>query len=120
MGYSPIPTDICLVGIDNNSIDKFDTQDQSPVYDTDDPAQSEYPIDYDNSPCQVTDTYDWQDNNIDDVCALIDTGAMVTCIGLKSIIHFYKAYTKLHPCPICLKAALDTNQSVIPEGHGIL
>ena len=79
MGYSPIPTDICLVGNNNNSIDKFNTQDQLPVYNTDDPAQSQYPVDYDNSPCKVTDTYDWQDNSVNDVCALIDTGAMVTC-----------------------------------------
>ena len=120
MGYSPIPTDICLVGTDDNSIDEFDTQEQSPVYDTDDPTQTKYPVDYANSPCDATDTYNWQDDNVDDVRALIDTGAMVTCTGLKSIIHLYKAYTKLHPCPIRLKAALDTNQSVVPEGHGIL
>ena len=116
MGYSPIPTDIRLVKLDDNSVDEFDTPEQSPVYDTDDPSK----IKYDDSPCTVIDSYDWSDDDIDDVRALIDTGAMVTCTGTKHIIHQYKPYTKLMQCPIRLKAALSSNDCVIPEGHGFL
>jgi len=32
MGYSPIPTDICLVGLDDESIDEFSTPEKSPIY----------------------------------------------------------------------------------------
>ena len=45
---------------------------------------------------------------------------MVTCTGTKHIIHNFKLYTKLKQCPIRLKAALSSNDSVIPEGHGFL
>ena len=86
MGYSPIPTDICLVERDYNSVDEFDTPEQSPVYDTYDPSD----IDYDDLPCTVADPYDWSDDDIDDICALVDTGAMATCTGTKHIIHHYK------------------------------
>ena len=65
MGYSPIPTDIRLVGLDDNSIDEFDTPDQSPVYDTDDLHPCN--LAYDNSPCDVADPYDWNDDSIDDI-----------------------------------------------------
>ena len=34
MGCSPIPTDIFLVGVHDDSNDKFDTPEQSPVFDT--------------------------------------------------------------------------------------
>ena len=65
--------------------------------------------------------YDWTNDNIDDIiCTLVHTGAMVTCRGAKHIIHHYKPYTKLKHCPICLEAALSSNDSVIPEGHGFL
>ena len=116
MGYSPIPTDIRLVELDDNSVDEFDAPEQSPVYDTDDPSD----IDYNDSPCTVTDSYDWSDSDIEDIYALVDTGAMVTCTGTTHIIHHYKSYTKLRQCPICLKAALSSNDCVIPEGYGFL
>ena len=119
MGYSPIPTDICLVGADNDSVDEFDSADQSPICDTDDP-QPEHAIDFDDTPCAIADTHNWDDDDIDDVRALVDTGAMVTCTGLKHIIHHYKSYASRRPCPIRLKAALSTNDSVTPEGYGFL
>ena len=117
-GSSPIPIDICLVGLDDNSVNKFDTHEQSPVYDTDDPPSED--LDYKDSPSPIVDPYDWTNDDIDDDCALIDTGAMVTCTGNKHIIHNFKSYTKLKQCPICLKAALSTNDSVIPVGYGFL
>ena len=116
MGYSPNPTDICLVELDDNSVDEFDTPEQSPVYDTDDPSD----IDYDDLHCTIADPYDWSDDNIDDICALVDTRAMVTCTGTKHIIHHYKPYTKTRQCPIYLKAALSSNNYVMPEGHRFL
>ena len=126
-GSSPIPTDIHLISLDDNSVDEFETADQSPVYDTDDPHSrhldydnSPRHLDYDDSPSPIADPYDWTNDDIDDDRALIDTGAMVTCTGTKHIIHNFKAYTKLKRCPICLKAALSTNCSVIPEGYGFL
>ena len=62
--------------------------------------------------------YDWSNDNIDDVCTLVNTGAMVTCTGTKHIIiHHYRPYTKVRRCPICLKAALSSNNSIIPEGN---
>ena len=39
IGSSPIAADICLLGLDNNSVDKFVTPEQSPVYNTDDPSE---------------------------------------------------------------------------------
>ena len=120
MRRSTIPTDIRLVGVDDDSDDEFDTPEQSPVYDTDDPT-GDNPIDYHNAPPDtVSDSYDWEDDDIDDVRALIDTGAMVTCTGEKHAIHHYKPCTKLRRCPIRLKAALDNNKTVVPEGHGFL
>ena len=91
MGYSPIPTDICLVELHDNSVDEFDTPEQSPVYDTNDPSD----IDYDDSPCTIANPCDWSDDDIDNVWALVDTRAMVTCTGMKHIIHHYKPNTKL-------------------------
>ena len=113
MGASPIPTDICLVGLDDDSIDEFDT----PMRDT---VPSTYAVDFNDTPCQAEDPYNDFDDDIDRVRALVDTGAMVTCTGQQHIIHGYSAYTKLRPCPIRLKAALDENKSVIPLGHGFL
>ena len=92
-GLSPIPTDIHLVGLDNDSVDEFDTVDQSPVYNTDD--QHPEHLGYEDSPSPIADSYNWTNNDIDDDCALIDTGAMVTCTGTKHIIHNFKTYTKL-------------------------
>ena len=116
MGYSPIPTDTCLVGLDGNSVDKFDNPEQSPVYITSNPSE----LDYKHSPCTVADLYDWTDDKIDNVCTIVDTGAMVICTGTKHIIHHYKPCTKLKRYKICLKAALSSNDSVIPEGHGFI
>ena len=118
MGYSPIPTDICLVGLDDDSVDEFATPEQSTVYDTDDPNRPT--IRYENTQSPITDSYDWANDDIDDIRALVDTGAMVTCTGDKRIIHNYKPFTKLKRSPIRLKAALSSNQSVIPEGYGCL
>ena len=118
MGYSPIPTDICLVGLDDDSVDEFATPEQSTVYDTDDPNRPT--IRYENTQSPITDSYDWANDDIDDVRALVDTGAMVTCTGDKRIIHNYKPFTKLKRSPIRLKAALSSNQSVIPEGYGCI
>ena len=42
-----------------------DTPDPSPVYDTDD--LHPYHLAYDNSPCDVADPYDWNDDSIDDI-----------------------------------------------------
>ena len=113
MGLSSIPIDICLVELDDNSVDEFDTPEQSPVYDTDNPSDIDYnDIDYDDSPCSIADPYDWPDDNINNIHALVDTGAMVTCTGTKHIIHHYKTYTKTRQCPICLKAVLSSNHTV--------
>ena len=51
MGYSPIPTDICLVGLDNNSIDEFNTPEQSPIYDRDNSSSFKY-----NNSCSLLAT----------------------------------------------------------------
>ena len=63
MGFSPILTDICLVELDENSVDEFNTPEQSPVYDTD-PSD----IDYNDSPCTIADPYDWSNDDINDIC----------------------------------------------------
>ena len=118
IGSSPIPTDICLVGLDNSSVDKFDTPEQSPIYDTDDPPSED--LDYEDSPSPFANSYDWTNDDIDDACALIDTRAMVTCTGTKYIIHNFKLYNKLKQCPIHLESALSSNDCIIPEGYGFL
>ena len=121
MQCSPIPTDICLTSLHDDSDDKFDTPDQSPIYDTDDPQHASVDLAYQNvPPDNIADQYDWQDDDPDDIRALIDTGAMVTCTGNKQAIHHYKPYTKIHRCPIRLKAALESITTVVPEGHGFL
>ena len=63
-----------LVGLDNDSVDEFDTLEQSPVYDTDDPHSEN--LDYKDSPNPIADSYDWTNDDIDNDRALIDTGAM--------------------------------------------
>ena len=67
------------MGLDKYSVDEFNGPEQSPVYVTDDPSESNYK----DSTFNVTDPDDWSNNDIDDVCALVDTGAMVTCTGTK-------------------------------------
>ena len=114
MKCSSIPTDICLVGINDDSDDEFDTPDQSPIYDTDDPIINDSAVDYQNTPPVATsDLYDWEADDIDDVRALIDTGAMVTCTGDKHIVHHCEPCAELRRCPIRLKAALDPGRSWI-------
>ena len=98
---SSIPTDIRLVGVDDDSDDEFDTPDQSPVHDTDDPIADDTAVDCQNAPPTTPlDPHDWEDDDTDDVRALIDTGAMVTCTGDKHIIHRHKPCNELHRCPI--------------------
>ena len=73
-------------------INENTTSEQSPVYNTDNPSE----LDYKDLLCTVADPYDWTDDDIDNVCAIVDTGgAMVTCKGTEHIIHHYKPYTKL-------------------------
>ena len=116
MRSSAIPTDICLIENDDNSVDEFCAPDQSPVFNTNDPSMPSYT----NTASPFDDPYDSSTDDIDDVRAMIDTGAMVTCTGNKDIIHGLKFYTKLIRCPICLKAALSSNNSVTPLGYGYL
>ena len=94
---SSIPTDIRLVGVDDDSDDEFDTPDQSPVFDTDDPIADNTAVDCQNAPPTTPlDPHDWEDDDTDDVRALIDTGAMVTCTGNKHIIHRCEPHNELH------------------------
>ena len=104
-----------LVGIGDDSDDEFDTPEQSPICDTDDPAENDPTVACcDDPPDMASDSHNWEDDDTDDVRALIDTGAMVTCTGDKHVIHHCKPYTKLRPCPIWLEAALSNNKTVIP------
>ena len=89
VGASPIPTDICLVGLDDDSVDKFDT----PMRDTATPPTC--PVDFNDAPCQAEDPCDDFDDDIDRVRALVDTGAMVTCTGQQHVMHGCSAHTKL-------------------------
>ena len=114
MGASPIPTDICLVGLDDDSIDEFD----APLRNT--AASSTCPTSFDDAPCKAEVPCDEVDDDINHARAPVDAGAMVTCTGQQHVTHGCDACTKLGPCPICLKAASDEIQLVIPEGHGCL
>ena len=111
MGCSPVPTDICLVGPDDDSVNVFDTPSHGPS------DSLTHPVNFDETPCDTADPCDWQDNDADGVHALVDTGTMVTCTGQQHITHSHTAHSKIQPCPICSKAALEINKSVIPEGH---
>ena len=86
MGCSPIPTDICPAELNDYSVDEFNTPEQSTIYDTGNPST----LDYNDLPCNVADLYDWTNDDIDDICTLVDTGAMVTCTGAKHIIQHTK------------------------------
>ena len=121
-GFLPIPTtDIQLVGVDDNSIDKFNTPDQTPMCDTADPSKLHHLIDFEDAPCNVAGLRDWHNDGINDVGTPVDTtSAMFTCTRQKQTIHSCTLHLKLCPCPICLKAALDTNKSVVPEGRRLL
>ena len=112
MGVSPIPVNIRLVSLDDDSVDDFDT----PLCNA--ATSSTHPISFNNAPCKAEDPHDELDDDIDEVRAPVNTGAMVTCTGQRHIMHGCSAHTKLQPCPVCLKAASDANQLVIPEGHG--
>ena len=63
------------------------------------------------SPCDTADSCDWHDDDINSPRALVDSGAMVTCAGQQHITHSCMPHSKLQPCQIHLKAALDTNKS---------
>ena len=114
MGVSPIPTNIRLVGLDDNSVDEFDAPLRNAA------TSSTCPISFDNAPCKAEDPCDELDDDVNEARALVDTGAMVACTGQRHVTHGCSAHTELRPCPICLKAALDANKLVIPEGHGHL
>ena len=58
MGCSPIPTDICLVGLDDDLVDEFDT----PGFD-----DLTCPVNFDDAPCDTSDPCDWRDDDIDKV-----------------------------------------------------
>ena len=124
MGHLPIPAHIHFVGVDNDSINKFDMPDQTLLCDATDPSKSHCPVDFEDAPCNVADLQDQHDGSINGVWALVDTSAMVTpCAGgQKKIVHSCTALhlKPQHPCPICLKVALDTNQPAIAEGHRFL
>ena len=75
MGCSLVPTDICLVGLDGDLVDEFNT----PLQDPSDTLA--HPVDFDDAPCDTADPHDWHDNDIDDVHAPVAAGAMVTCTG---------------------------------------
>ena len=116
---SAIPTDVYLVGCDNDSAgDEFDTADQARSFDRENPD----PISMQTSPpdTQVKDPYTPTEDNLDAPRGNIDTGAMVSCTNDKTVIHGYKEYTPLNPSPIRLKAALEHHESVTPEGYGHL
>ena len=96
MGCSPIPADICLVGLDDDLVDEFDT----PLHNTPESDNSTCPVNFDDAPCNTADPCNWQDDNIDKVRTLIDTGAMVTCTGQQHAVHGCDTHTKLQLCPI--------------------
>ena len=87
MGASPIPTDIHLAGLDDDSADEFDT----PLHDA---VSSTCPISFDDAPCEAEDLCDELDDNINEVRALVNTGAMVTCTGQQNVTHGCSACTE--------------------------
>ena len=95
MGHSPVPADICLVGLDDDSVDEFDT----PLHNASD--ASRHPINFDDAPCDAADLHNWDNDDIDDVHASVNTGAMVTCTGQQHITHGHTGVcTKIWPCLI--------------------
>ena len=95
MGHSPIPTDVCLAGLGDDSVDKFDTIDQFSVCDADDPNGPDCSVSLEDNPCDVGDPHDWHDNSADDACALVDAGAMVACAGHRRALHSHAPRTSL-------------------------
>ena len=75
VGHSSVPTDICLVGLNDNLVDEFD----APLHNPSDSLT--HPVNFDDAPCDTADPCDWHDNNINKACALVNKGAMVTCTG---------------------------------------
>ena len=71
MGFSPVPTDICLVGLDDNSVDEFDT----PLCNT--AASLNYPMSFDDAPCDAEDPCDELNDDIDEVRAPVDCSAQL-------------------------------------------
>ena len=49
-----------------------------------------------------------------------DTGAGVSCTNMKYLLHGYKPFTKWHPSPITMSAAIDKSDtsSTVPLGFG--
>ena len=89
MGASLIPTDVRLVGLDDDSVDEFDTPLRNAA------ASSTHPMSFDDIPCKSKDPCDELDDSINDVRALVDAGAMVTCAGQRHIIHGCSTHTEL-------------------------
>ena len=89
MGHSPIPTDICLAGLDDDLVDEFDT----PLHDP--PDALTHPVNFDDAPCDTVDPHDWHNNDINDVRVPVATGAMVMCTGQQHVTHSCTTHSKL-------------------------
>ena len=113
MGCAPIPANIQLIGVDDDSVKKHGTT----LCNLSNPSTLRHLVNFDDAPCDAANPCDWHNNNINDVQALVDTSAVVTCTGQQHVIHSCTSHSKLRPSQICLQAALDTNQSAIPKGH---
>ena len=114
-GISPIPTDIQLAPCNDDPIgDEFHTLDtQSMSFDRDNPISIDC-----LPPDDISDPYDDTSDDYDSLRGNIDTGTTVSCTNRHDALWNYRPYTKLHPSPIRLKAALG--KCVFPTGHGYL
>ena len=75
---SQILADMCLAGLDNDSVDEFDNPEQSLVCNTDNPSG----FNCADFLCTVDDPFDSTKDNVDNIHELVDAGAMVIVLVL--------------------------------------
>jgi hypothetical protein len=102
---SSIPVDITV----SEPLD-FDCGNPDPAFDRDNPSIPTLPIQ------SITPVYD-----PDDPRGQLDTGAKASVTNNKNNLHRYREYTKSHPPPVRLTAAIDNGDpGIFPEGEGYL
>ena len=125
--HTSVPADIIQV----HSIYPSSIEDQSIIYDTDDPRQTSLQgnkaILAPNHSIKSIPISALESRYSDDrsLRGQIDTGAGISCSNALHLFHNYRKYNEMYKSTIQLSAAIrkgntDANASVIPEGEGYL
>ena len=119
-----IPTDIQIIDYtdpDESLEDDPPLKNPDPSFDRDNPSRVPKDLPLNSiAPSQ----HPFAPYDPDAIRGQFDTGAGVSCTNLKYLLHGYRPFTKQHPSPITMSAAIDKSDqqtaSTVPLGLGYL